>query len=190
MPDNKLNIAIWVILGVVLLALASYILYQFIKDKIAKKKQRQAHFEFTQEAIVYVYELNVMVNKLIKLNKVKHDEFVPSIGEYTMSEINNNTRNILVKVFKSPEFREFLFKNPAHEIFIKNLEQLRDCNSNLWAKKIPNVLEYFNTNQVKAFAEVKKYNEASINQIYKEEAELHSKMEEIFKNEFNKGKEN
>lgn len=182
------NIIIWVVLAIILCLLIVYFLYQFIKGKIEKKRTKQATEEFEKNSSIYWYEIVIKINKLILLNKYTHDNFVPSIGKYTMSEINRATKNVIDQIFDEYEFKNFILQNPKFQKEIQELDMLRDLNSNLWQKKLEKVLTDFNNYEETALNEAKNYIRTSLENL-KTKEELNIWMEQKYYSALNKIKE-
>ncbi|WP_416322465.1 hypothetical protein O7983_000514 [Mycoplasmopsis felis] len=182
------NIIIWVVLAIILCLLIVYFLYQFIKGKIEKKRTKQATEEFEKNSSIYWYEIVIKINKLILLNKYTHDKFVPSIGKYTMSEINRATKNVIDQIFDEYEFKNFILQNPKFQKEIQELDMLRDLNSNLWQKKLEKVLTDFNNYEETALNEAKNSIRTSLENL-KTKEELNIWMEQKYYSALNKIKE-
>lgn len=182
------NIIIWVVLAIILCLLIVYFLYQFIKGKIEKKRTKQATEEFEKNSSIYWYEIVIKINKLILLNKYTHDNFVPSIGKYTMSEINRATKNVIDQIFDEYEFKNFILQNPKFQKEIQELDMLRDLNSNLWQKKLEKVLTDFNNYEEPALNEAKNSIRTSLENL-KTKEELNIWMEQKYYSALNKIKE-
>ncbi|WP_322901703.1 MHJ_0274 family protein [Mycoplasmopsis felis] len=182
------NIIIWVVLAIILCLLIVYFLYQFIKGKIEKKRTKQATEEFEKNSSIYWYEIVIKINKLILLNKYTHDNFVPSIGKYTMSEINRATKNVIDQIFDEYEFKNFILQNPKFQKEIQELDMLRDLNSNLWQKKLEKVLTDFNNYEETALNEAKNSIRTSLENL-KTKEELNIWMEQKYYSSLNKIKE-
>ncbi|WP_322935397.1 hypothetical protein RRG40_03220 [Mycoplasmopsis felis] len=182
------NIIIWVVLAIILCLLIVYFLYQFIKGKIEKKRTKQATEEFEKNSSIYWYEIVIKINKLILLNKYTHDNFVPSIGKYTMSEINRATKNVIDQIFDEYEFKNFILQNPKFQKEIQELDMLRNLNSNLWQKKLEKVLTDFNNYEETALNEAKNSIRTSLENL-KTKEELNIWMEQKYYSSLNKIKE-
>lgn len=182
------NIIIWVVLAIILCLLIVYFLYQFIKGKIEKKRTKQATEEFEKNSSIYWYEIVIKINKLILLNKYTHDNFVPSIGKYTMSEINRATKNVIDQIFDEYEFKNFILQNPKFQKEIQELDMLRDLNSNLWQNKLEKVLTDFNNYEETALNEAKNSIRTSLENL-KTKEELNIWMEQKYYSALNKIKE-
>ncbi|WLP85908.1 MHJ_0274 family protein [Mycoplasma seminis] len=180
------NVGIWIFFAIVMSLFLAWVVWQYVKDKRRQKKTKLQAAEFAKESAIYVYDLTIMMNELFKLNRQTLDEFVPSIGKYTMGEINANTRNLLIKIQKSPEYREFLHENPKYHEFNHNFTALRDLNANLWDKKGTKYVEYFINYVQSATDEVEKHNKTEIETLFKEESILINQIQEAYNNEFQK----
>ncbi|MFV8418946.1 MHJ_0274 family protein [Mycoplasma sp. 005V] len=180
------TVGIWILFAVVMVMFIGWILYQYIKDKRLKKKAAAQMVEISKNASVYAYELSIMMNELIALNRVTLDEFVPSIGKYSMGEINKNTRNVVLALYKSPEFHDYIKEIPSNDYreLEHNLVALRDLNANLWDKKGVKYIEYFAAAPEKFAKKVEEFNKTEIDSLFKDENEIKDKLRGVYKNEF------
>ncbi|MGZ9755581.1 MHJ_0274 family protein [Mycoplasma sp. 246B] len=142
-PFGGSGIIIWVIFGVVILALIGYFVYQSIKTKVENKRTKAAAAEYERNSKLYWYETTVKLNKLIDLNHQTHENFVVSIGEYKMSHINMATKSLLNDILDEYEFKNFIIQNPKFQKEVQEIQMLRDLNSNLWEKKFGILLADF-----------------------------------------------
>ncbi|MFV8476847.1 MHJ_0274 family protein [Mycoplasma sp. Z355B] len=184
--EMNATIGIWILFAVVMVLFIGWILYQYIKDKRLKKKAAAQMVEISKNAAVYAYELSIMINELVVLNRATLDEFVPSIGKYSMGEINKNTRNVVLSLYKSPEFRDYIKEIPSaeyHELE-HNLVALRDLNANLWDKKGVKYIEYFSAAPQKFAKKVEEFNKTEIESLFKDENDIKEKIRGVYKNEF------
>ncbi|RIV16846.1 MHJ_0274 family protein [Mycoplasmopsis gallopavonis] len=148
------SILLWIVLGILVLLILIFFAYSWIKDKIDKKKLREATFELQRETAIYFWELNVKLLKLWELNKQSQADFVPSIGEYKMSDLNRAAKQVLEKEIKSVRFQACFKETELHNLFVKNLFKLKDTNANLWEKHLPTFKEYLENNLVTAQQEL------------------------------------
>ncbi|MFV8468374.1 MHJ_0274 family protein [Mycoplasma sp. VS42A] len=184
--EMNATIGIWILFAVVMVLFIGWILYQYIKDKRLKKKAAAQMVEISKNAAVYAYELSIMINELVVLNRATLGEFVPSIGKYSMGEINKNTRNVVLSLYKSPEFRDYIKEIPSaeyHELE-HNLVALRDLNANLWDKKGVKYIEYFAAAPEKFAKKVEEFNKTEIESLFKDENDIKEKIRGVYKNEF------
>ncbi|TDV23280.1 hypothetical protein BCF59_0626 [Mycoplasmopsis mustelae] len=173
------NIALWIILGVIFVLLLGYFLFQYIKSRIERKRTKAATAEFKKNSKIYWYETTVKINKLIQLNRKTHSEFVVSIGKLKMSQINNTTKNILDDLLDEYEFKNFIIQNPSFTKEVQEIERLRDLNSNLWDKKIPNLLSDFEKNIKLAKEELEEVQRTSFFEL-KSQEEIEATFEETY----------
>ncbi|MCU4706308.1 MHJ_0274 family protein [Mycoplasma sp. CSL7503-lung] len=159
------NIIIWVILGVLLTLIGVYFIYSYIKEKIEKKRTRIAAKEFENDSLKYRYELMVKINKLVELNAKIHDDFVVSIGEYKMGQINNATRELLENIMSSYEYKTFIIPDEKLNNLKTKLNMLKDLNSNLWNKKLNEIIVYFKNEEDKIYKQVKEQNKTEIDDL-------------------------
>ncbi|SJZ41384.1 MHJ_0274 family protein [Mycoplasmopsis verecunda] len=189
-----LTLGIWILFAVILFFFIVWISYQYIKDKRNKRKLRVQMVEFNKNATVYAYELCVKMNELFALNNKTLSEFVPSIGKYSMGEINKHTRNIMLAIYKSPEYVEFIRNSAAEDnetlrLFVaidENFKALRDLNANLWDKKASIFTGFFNKNIDNLRNRVEKYNQTEIDSLLRDENIIREQMQEVYYNEFEK----
>ncbi|VEU68920.1 Uncharacterised protein [Mycoplasmopsis canis] len=132
------SVIIWIILGVLISLLVIYFIYSWIKDKINKKKTRQAAIQLEKNAAIYWYETTLKINELIRLNRIQHENFVVSIGEFKMSEINNAASDTINDLMNEYEFKNYLLSNEKYSTYVSNIKVLKDLNLNLWDKKLSN----------------------------------------------------
>ncbi|MBN4083321.1 hypothetical protein JXZ92_00595 [Mycoplasma sp. CSL10137] len=159
------NIIIWVILGVLLSLIGVYFVYSYIKEKIEKKRTRIAAKEFENDSLKYRYELMVKINELIELNTKIHDDFVVSIGEYKMGQINNATRELLENIMSSYEYKTFVIPDEKLNNLKTKINMLKDLNSNLWNKKLNEIIIYFKEEEDKIHKQVKEQNKTEIDDL-------------------------
>ncbi|QNM93888.1 hypothetical protein H9M94_01270 [Mycoplasma sp. Pen4] len=183
------SVIVWILFGVIVLAFSVFILYQYIKDKLAHKRSKQAALELARDAAVFVRDLTIKINELFVLNREQLEKFVPSIGEYKMSEINQNTKAIIVEILKSPQYRSYLHENPKYGELVTNLIALKDLNANLWDTKAPMVIEFFDKNIQKANDDLKKYQDITIENLYNDEEQLKNEMRNSYEKQFTKNQE-
>ncbi|MHA3859305.1 MHJ_0274 family protein [Mycoplasma sp. Z463D] len=186
------TIGIWILFAVVMVLFIAWILYQYIKDKRLKKKAAAQMVEISKNAAVYAYELSLMMNELFELNRKSLEEFVPSIGKYTMGEINSHTRNIVLSLYKSPEFHDYIKEMPTNDYkeLESNLIALRDLNANLWDKKGVKYIEYFTTKAPEHFRKkVEEFDKVEIDSLFKDKEEILAKIRGVYTNEFEKNEQ-
>ncbi|QKT05446.1 MHJ_0274 family protein [Mycoplasma sp. OR1901] len=181
------NIIIWVILGVLLTLIGVYFIYSYVKEKIEKKRTRIAAKEFENDSIKYRYELMIKVNKLIELNTKIHDNFVVSIGEYKMGEINNATRELLDTMMNSYEYKTFIIPDEKLNDLKLKLNMLKDLNSNLWNKKLNDLIEFFKKEEVKIHKQVTEQNKTEIEDL-KDAKVIHQEIETMHSEFLSKSK--
>lgn len=137
------NTVIWIILGVFLALLIGFFIYSFIKEKIQRKKIKEAAELLKNEGEVFHREIVIKVNQLIRLNQEQLDNFEVSIGKYKMSDITLSAHNILKNYAASDSFKTYITNEPKYKDFLINYVALKDNKSNLWANKQANEIKYF-----------------------------------------------
>ncbi|MGL5733051.1 MAG: MHJ_0274 family protein, partial [Metamycoplasmataceae bacterium] len=80
---------------------------------------------------------------IVEVNNEKVENFVPSIGELTMKEINTISKDMLKDIYKSNLFKKIYLAEDYDPEFADNLKSLIDQKSNHWNKKCTKELEYF-----------------------------------------------
>ncbi|WP_051619033.1 MHJ_0274 family protein [[Mycoplasma] collis] len=142
--DN--NIIIFSVIACVLIALIVIIvLTQVFTERKKKKKiklEKQKMFENQKNL---TKELTYKINAIIEKNEELLKNFVVSIGDFKMKEINYLAKSQIKKLMKHPDYNEIFADNPYLEntLFNDNLNTLIETKSNLWAKKSIKELEYF-----------------------------------------------
>ncbi|QCZ36620.1 MHJ_0274 family protein [Mycoplasma nasistruthionis] len=182
---DSTSIIMWIIFGVIILGFTAWILYQWLKDKRNQKKAKQVAFQLSQEAAVHVYDLTIMINELVELNKVTLSEFVPSIGQYKMSEINNAARVCLNEMLKSGDYREYLHENKKYAEFVSNLRALKDCNANIWDTKASQVLTFFKNHLEASKKDLEQYAATTVDNLFKDPESLKNIIKEKYEKALN-----
>ncbi|WP_406613499.1 MHJ_0274 family protein [Mycoplasma corogypsi] len=137
------TLIIWIILGILIGTVVVWFIYSYIKEKKDKKKLAIAAKQLEKETAIYTRELAISLKALTEHNKQVQSEFVPSIGEYKMSDLNNAAKNTILEITKSPKFKTCYLETQSRQKFVQAIMMLQDLNSNLWDKKLQSVVEVF-----------------------------------------------
>ncbi|MEA4115203.1 hypothetical protein VBM87_00155 [Mycoplasma sp. 744] len=134
----------WIILGVVVVIIIIFLIYSSIKNKMKKNKMKKDKIEFENRASyfkkIYLAKLKVLIDK----NNQLIQEFEPSIGEYKMGQIVDVAHKFLNTFASDKNFKEYIVNADSQNDLLSLYIQLRDTRSNLWNKKIENVLQRIN----------------------------------------------
>ncbi|QGZ97533.1 hypothetical protein GE118_01820 [Mycoplasma sp. NEAQ87857] len=171
-----MNIALYILVGVLLLLVTVFFVYSFIKDRITRKRTQQEIKRIEKEATIFAYENCAKIDALIQNNSKQMENFVPSVGEYKMSDLVKASDSYLNKILNSIEYRSYIDESEQYLDFKKNLLMLKETNSNLWTKKLPFVLEWFNKNVQNYKQQLEKINETDVIEI-KDQQELAMEVE-------------
>ncbi|WBP83782.1 MHJ_0274 family protein [Mycoplasmopsis edwardii] len=183
------SIIIWIILGVLIALLVAYFIYSWIKERIKKKKNKLAAIQMEKNSVIYWNEIAVKINELVKLNREKQENFVVSIGEFKMRELNNAASETLEEMMNEYEFKNFLISSEKYTNFVGNVRVLKDLNSNLWDKKLSNtVLKFFEQEVEKSEKAAKEANSTELNELKSPET-LKEEIKEKYLSKLNKQEE-
>lgn len=142
--NNSGTIIMFVLLGVVVLALLGFILYSYIRDKIKVKKTKAEIQQFSIESKQYANEITVEINEIIQLNKKALQDFQVSVGKVKMSDINHAASFLINDLLERDRFKRFIMANKEQHVdFLRHLNNLKEIKPNSWDKKILDSLTYF-----------------------------------------------
>ncbi|WP_027121226.1 MHJ_0274 family protein [Mycoplasma leonicaptivi] len=163
LSGNSANVIIWVIFGFLVVLLLGWFAYQSIKERQKRKKTKLAAIEFEKQAKVFRYEIIQKILCLIDINNKQHEEFVVSIGQYKMKDLNNAAKSTIEEMMDTFEFKNYIKENPLYKDLLHNIILLKDLNSNMWDKKLENnAILYFNNNINSSLHEAKESKETEI----------------------------
>lgn len=141
--DTNLIIIIAVVMVVLLIGVFGF---QVIAERKKRKKIKQEKAKLDAIRKETIFSSSFKVNAIIEHNNLLLNNFVVSIGEYKMSEINNKIKNLLIDITQEPNFINSFVKFNDEKIdssFDENIRKLIETKSNLWNKKINDVIKYF-----------------------------------------------
>ncbi len=142
------NRTMLIIVSIAILGLIGFITYQFITEKLRKKKILKEKLEFEKlcsdtyrKFINEIYELILNNDKLLK-------EFIVSIGDYKMGEITNAAKDVLKLVEKSEMYKNVFSKDETYRDFVTHFIALSEEKSNMWDKRCEESIEWFKNEHV------------------------------------------
>ncbi|QJR44090.1 MHJ_0274 family protein [Mycoplasma miroungirhinis] len=133
----------YLILGLILALIVSYILYKIIKQMVTKRKEiKKLKAKSSVNKEIY-REYVISITEIIKYTNEQVKNFVPSIGKYKMQEIKDGAKNLLNILYNREDFQDFR-ESEKYQDFVKNIKILIDTNASTWSKTCKNEIEYFN----------------------------------------------
>ncbi|MGL4343337.1 MAG: MHJ_0274 family protein [Metamycoplasmataceae bacterium] len=149
---------VWVIFGILIVGLIVFMLFSFIKDKKKNKEIFRKKIELKKATEKTSKELAVKIKIIIEKNNQEVQNFIPSIGNIKMKDINFLTRKMLKEIKESKMFKLIYLKEQSNKVFVDSLDVLIETKSNLWEKKCQNEINYF-FNLEKEFQKFPEYND-------------------------------
>lgn len=137
------NRTMLIITSIAILGLIAFMTYQFVTEKIRRKKILKEKLEFEKLCADTYKKIIDDINNLIVSNQQMLDNFVVSIGEYTMGQITSAAKNKLKEIEKSEMYKVVYSTDEAYKEFAFNFKLLQEENSNMWAKKCESSLNWF-----------------------------------------------
>jgi Na+-transporting methylmalonyl-CoA/oxaloacetate decarboxylase gamma subunit len=146
----------WIILGVLISVVVGFLIISAVLDK-KKRKQASIKEKEAQESKKQARgRVAILANVIVKENQKKLKEFIPSIGQLKMSDINNLAKDALEQIQKLSCF--VLAKED--EEFVNQFNLLLKNKSNNWLKQNKKQIifmqkfeESLNLNDYKSFKE-------------------------------------
>ena len=128
------GLTMWIILGGLIGVVVIFLLVTTTLDR--KKKKKVAAKKKTLDAGVAASGKNISneVKRVVKRNEKLLKDFVPSIGKLKMSDINMKSKDALVKLKKSEDFKLLKHIEKEFKSFSIHLNNLIENKSNNWAK--------------------------------------------------------
>lgn len=141
--NGKVQIIIYVILGLLLSFFVAWIVWKGVKGKVMKKKQLKLDKIKNNEIRELYYDYISSFHEIIKYALKEVDNFEPSIGEVKMQAIKDGANNLILKLLNRKDFASSFIGKAEYDKFIENCELLGSTNCNIWRKKINPTLEFF-----------------------------------------------
>ncbi|MGL5520341.1 MAG: MHJ_0274 family protein [Metamycoplasmataceae bacterium] len=137
------NWIVWLIMGLLIALLVGFMVFSFLKDKKRNKEIFKKKLELKRVTEKNTKVISVKVTMIIEKNQQELDNFVSSIGNKKMKDINNASRDLLKNIRNSKEFKLIYIKGEANPLMVSNLDALIDVKSNLWEKKCKENIVFF-----------------------------------------------
>ncbi|MGL5732824.1 MAG: MHJ_0274 family protein, partial [Metamycoplasmataceae bacterium] len=133
----------WLIMGLLVGVMIFFLGFSYYRDKKKNKIIIYKKIELKNITEKTSKEISLRINTIVEVNNEKVENFVPSIGELTMKEINTISKDMLKDIYKSNLFKKIYLAEDYDPEFADNLKSLIDQKSNHWNKKCTKELEYF-----------------------------------------------
>ncbi|MDJ1646739.1 MHJ_0274 family protein [Mycoplasma phocimorsus] len=140
LAENKTML---IIVSIAILGLIGFVAYQFVTEKLRKKKILKEKAEFEKlcsdtyrKFINEIYELILSNDKLLQ-------EFIVSIGDYKMGEITNIAKDTLKLIDRSEMYRNVFSKDEMYHDFVIHFMALYEEKSNMWEKRCDESVKWF-----------------------------------------------
>ena len=126
---------IWIIMGVLVAVIVTFMVFMAIKDKLKIKKQKEEEKKLKvkqkssiKNVLVYIEEIFLHNDKLLR-------DFEPSIGKLKMSDIKNQMKKILTK-FNSSNIFLLAKELKENQKIIDVFEKMKAASSTTWNRKL------------------------------------------------------
>ncbi|MGL5205685.1 MAG: MHJ_0274 family protein [Metamycoplasmataceae bacterium] len=133
----------WLVMGLLVGVMIFFLGFSYYRDKKKNKIIIYKKIELKNITEKTSKEISLRINTIVEVNQEKIENFVPSIGELTMKEINTISKDLLKDIYKSNLFKKIYLAEDYDPEFADNLKSLIDQKSNHWNKKCVKELEYF-----------------------------------------------
>ncbi|VEU59370.1 MHJ_0274 family protein [Mesomycoplasma neurolyticum] len=142
--DNN-TIMFIVIAAILVISIVIVVLFQVITERKKKKKIKIEKEKILENQRILTEEITYKINAIIEKNEELLNNFVVSIGDFKMKELNFFTKNEIKKIIKHPQFYQTFADNPYldNSDFNDNLNILIETKSNLWSKKNQSQIQFF-----------------------------------------------
>ncbi|MGL5522259.1 MAG: MHJ_0274 family protein [Metamycoplasmataceae bacterium] len=137
------NWIVWLIMGLLIALLVGFMVFSFLKDKKRNKEIFKKKLELKRVTEKNTKVISVKVTMIIEKNQQELENFISSIGNKKMKDINNASRDLLKNIRNSKEFKLIYVKGEANPLMVSNIDALIDVKSNLWEKKCKENIEFF-----------------------------------------------
>ncbi|MBN4089480.1 hypothetical protein OF364_00735 [Mycoplasma enhydrae] len=134
---------IYVLLSIILAFIIAYIIWKFTKPKIIKRKQEKLEAKKLKEALSLYYEFILTYNLIINYTENELAKFEAKTTDYKMGQIKLGAKRLLNILISREDFAIHFHGDKKYEEFVTNAELITLTQANLWAKKIPNVIDFF-----------------------------------------------
>ncbi len=133
------GIVMWGILGALISIVIGFLIVSAFLDRKKRKLAKIEKAENDKMKETAVGNLSIIMNILIENNNKKLKDFVPSVGELKMSDINNMAKDE-IKYIKATKWFRFL---KEEDILMDNFSVFIKEKSNNWSKKNIKQIKYF-----------------------------------------------
>lgn len=133
----------WIVLGSLIGVVVIFLVVTSTLDRKKKKKTGLAKAELLKEASSAGKNISDKVNNVIKENEKTLKNFVPSVGDIKMSDINNKAKNSLKEIKSSRDFKLLTHDEFVAAKFELNIKVLIKEKSNNWAKRNKAEIKFF-----------------------------------------------
>ncbi|MGL4183579.1 MAG: MHJ_0274 family protein [Metamycoplasmataceae bacterium] len=137
------NWIVWLIMGLLIALLVGFMVFSFLKDKKRNKEIFKKKLELKRVTEKNTKVISVKVTMIIEKNKQELENFISSIGNKKMKDINNASRDLLKNIRNSKEFKLIYIKGESNPLMVSNIDALINVKSNLWEKKCKENIEFF-----------------------------------------------
>ncbi|MGL5205196.1 MAG: MHJ_0274 family protein [Metamycoplasmataceae bacterium] len=133
----------WTVMGVIVAVMIFFLGFSYFRDKKKNKVIIYKKIELKNITDKTSKEISLRINTIVEVNQEKIDNFVPSIGDLTMKDINTISKDLLKNIYKSNLFKKIYLAEDYDPEFADNLKSLIDQKSNHWNKRCTKELKYF-----------------------------------------------
>lgn len=143
MFEGNGQVVVYVLFSLVLILIVAYIVWKATKNKRIKRKELKEQNKRNNETLNLFYEFILSFYTVIKFTKNELNKFNSKTTDHKMGEIKNGAKRMLIKLIQNDDFAIAFHDNEQYKEFVENAEILTTTQPNLWDKKIPKVLEFF-----------------------------------------------
>ena len=137
------GITMWIILGGLILIVVVFLVVTSILDRKKRKKVVAQKKELDFRVWNSGANISKQIIKVVQNNEKELKDFVPSVGNKKMSDINNKAKKKLVEIRASEDFRLLKHNKDENKLFSENLDILIREKSNNWAKRNLKNIDFF-----------------------------------------------
>ena len=137
------GLTMWIILGGLIAVVVVFLLITTTLDRKKKKKISIEKKKLDDGVAASGKNISSEVKRVVKRNEKLLKDFVPSIGKLKMSDINKKSKDALVKVKKSEDFKLLKHIEKEYKSFTEHLDNLIENKSNNWTKANGKDIKFF-----------------------------------------------
>ncbi|NQZ28957.1 MAG: hypothetical protein HRT98_01080 [Mycoplasmatales bacterium] len=133
------SIAMWGILGGLIAIVIGFLIISALLDRKKRKKAKIEKNEIDKLKNAAVGNMAILINLVVEKNKKILKEFIPSVGKWKMSDINNMAKDEMKRIEKADWFPYL----KEEDILMENYLIISKEKSNNWEKKNQDQIKYF-----------------------------------------------